>query len=486
MDPALLSVSEMSRQLQSGNLQPSTLVDACLSRIEALDAELHCMTQVFAADARQRARALEAEGPRGPLWGIPWVTKEILATRTGFTTCGSRLLEGFRSPYDATVVERLEAAGAVLLGKSNMDEFAMGSSTENSAFGASRNPWKREHVPGGSSGGSAAAIAADYAGFALGTDTGGSIRQPAGFCGVVGLKPTYGRVSRYGLVAFASSLDQIGPITKTTEDAARVLQVLAGHDPRDSTSLPAPVPDWGQDLIATRAPSTTLRVGVPHGFVQSGVDATVREDFESVLTTLQTAGAKVVDVEIPHAEYAIAMYYVVATAEASSNLARYDGVRYTHREGADDLASLFERTRTAGFGREVKRRILLGTFVLSSGYYDAYYLRAQKARTLLRRDFAAAFAHCDVIAIPTSPTPPFQLGERTSDPLQMYLSDVFTVPANLVGLPAVSIPTRVTDGLPLGVQLCAPALEEGVLLRAAAWLEGLLGFERLGTRAFSS
>jgi aspartyl-tRNA(Asn)/glutamyl-tRNA(Gln) amidotransferase subunit A len=472
----------MSQQLHAGSLQPTTLVEACLARVAARDEGLHCMTQVFADEARARARELEAEAPGGPLWGIPWVAKDILATRLGRTTCGSLMLEQFHSPYDATVVQRLEEAGAILLGKSNMDEFGMGSSTENSAFGNSRNPWDPERVPGGSSGGSAAAVAADYCGFALGPDTGGSIRQPAAFCGVVGLKPTYGRVSRYGQVAFASSLDQIGPITKCVEDAALVLQAVAGHDAHDSTSLPEVVPEWGAELESASPAPADVRVGVPRDFVLRGVEPAVRGDFEHVLDRLRGAGAHIVDVEISHARYAVAAYYIIATAEASSNLARYDGVRYTRREDARDLPELYARTRTTGFGREVKRRILLGTFVLSSGYYDAYYLRAQKVRTLLRNDFDAAFAKCDILAMPTSPTPPFRLGERTQDPLQMYLSDVFTVPANLAGLPAVSIPTGVVDGLPLGVQIYAPALEESRLLQTAAWLQGLLGFERLAHR----
>ena len=487
MDPALWTVSEQVAALRAGTLTPAALVDASLARIERLDGGIGCMTQVFADAARRRARTLGEEGPHGPLWGIPYVAKEILATRSGRTTCGSRLLENYASPYDATVIERLDAAGAILLGKTNMDEFAMGSSTENSAFGPTRNPWDPARVPGGSSGGSAAAVAADFASFALGSDTGGSIRQPAAFCGVVGLKPTYGRVSRYGLVAFASSLDQVGPLTKSVADAALVLGVISGHDARDSTSLPlpaatpdAPLPGVGRDPRSPTHPDpsassaaavlTGLRVGIPRDAVATGVDAAVRADFDNVLQRLRAAGVTLVDVELPHAPYAVAAYYVVATADASSNLARFDGVRYTRRAAAaTDVAEVFAASRHIGFGDEVKRRILLGTFVLSSGYYDAYYLRAQKVRTLLRRDFDAAFARCDVIAMPTSPTPPFALGERVEDPLQMYLSDVFTVPANLAGLP-------------LGVQLMAPALEETRLLRAAAGLEAVVGFERLGQR----
>jgi len=469
-----LSVAQLGRELRNGSQTPSALVEASLARIESADGELHCMTQVFADAARARAGALERGAPTGPLWGIPWLVKDNIVTRLGRTTCGSRLLEDFRSPYDASVVEQLEAAGAILVGKTNLDEFAMGSSTENSAFGASRNPWNPDYVPGGSSGGSAAAVAAGYAAFALGSDTGGSVRQPAAFCGVVGLKPTYGRVSRYGLVAFASSLDQVGPLTRTIADAACVLEAIAAHDPRDSTSLPAPAAGLAFGLDAPRG---APRVGVPRRCVAAGVDAAVLENFEATLERFRAAGAALVDVELPHLPYAVAAYYVVATAEASSNLSRYDGVRFTRRDPeATDLASVLERTRTAGFGSEVQRRILLGTFVLSSGYYDDYYRQAQKVRTLLRRDFDAAFATCDVIALPTSPTPPFRFGERSADPLRMYLSDVFTVPANLVGGPAISIPSGVCSGLPLGLQLAAAPTGDARLLQVAAWAERCIGF----------
>jgi aspartyl-tRNA(Asn)/glutamyl-tRNA(Gln) amidotransferase subunit A len=468
---ARLDITALGDLLHARRVTPVEVVQALLERIERLDARLHCLTQVFAEEALARARDLAGETPRGPLWGIPWIAKDVLATRLGRTTCGSRILEDFRSPYDAAVVQRLDEAGAILLGKSNMDEFAMGSSTENSAFGPTRNPWDPERVPGGSSGGSAAAVAADLAPFALGTDTGGSIRQPASFCGVVGLKPTYGRVSRYGLVAFASSLDQIGPLTKTVRDAATVLETIAGHDPRDSTSRQEPL-----GPLDVGRPPRGLRVGVPRAFLEKGLDVEAERDFEAVLGKLRDAGAVLVDVELRHARYAVAVYYIVATAEASSNLARYDGVRYGRRSGG--ARDIFEQSRTAGFGDEVKRRILLGTYVLSSGYYEAYYLRAQQVRTLLRRDFEAAFTICDVIAMPTSPGVPFRFGERTQDPLQMYLWDIFTVPANLTGLPAVSIPTSAPGRLPLGVQVYAPPLGEVRLLQAAAWLEGLLDFER--------
>ena len=480
MNPVTLSIAEQGRLLRAGDISPLDLVEASLARIAALNPQLHSVTQVFAGEARARARQLAAQPPGGPLWGIPWLAKDVLATRLGRTTCGSKLLEDFRSPYDATVVERLEQAGAVLIGKTNMDEFAMGSSTENSAFGPTRNPWNPDCVPGGSSGGATAAVAADLAAFALGTDTGGSIRQPAAFCGIVGLKPTYGRVSRSGLVAFASSLDQIGPCTKTVADAALVLAAIAGEDGRDSTCLRQPVPSFDTALAAGLR---GLRVGVPRDFVARGLDPAAAEDFAAVLEALRAAGATLVDITLQRAPACIAVYYIVATAEASANLSRFDGIRYTRRAaGARDVAAVYEQSRTQGFGDEVKRRILLGTYVLSSGYYDAYYLRAQKIRTLIRRDFEQAFAVCDVITMPTAPGPAFKFGERTADPLQMYLSDVFTVPANLAGLPAISIPTRVAAGLPLGVQFYAPPLGEPVLLRAARGLEKVLEFERLGLR----
>ena len=392
------------------------------------------------------------------------------------TTCGSKILKQFQTPYEATVVTKLKRAGAIVLGKLNMDEFAMGSSNENSAFGPVRNPWDTSRVPGGSSGGSAAAVSAGFAAMALGSDTGGSIRQPAALCGVVGLKPTYGRVSRYGLVAFASSLDQIGPLTRSCADAALSLSVIAGQDDHDATSSPRPTDDYAAVLLK---PTKGLRIGIPRDFLKSGVDAGVMAEFDKTIAALKADGAEIVDIALPNAPHAIATYYLVATAEASSNLARFDGVRYglraTSAASRGGLKEMYGETRDAGFGPEVKRRIILGTFVLSSGYYDAYYVRAQKVRTLIRRDFEKAFDSCDVIATPTTPSPAFKLGEKTANPLEMYLADVFTVPANLAGVPGLSVPCGFSGGLPIGLQFVAPMFAEGAMLRAGHAVERLMG-----------
>jgi aspartyl-tRNA(Asn)/glutamyl-tRNA(Gln) amidotransferase subunit A len=446
-------------------------VEVCrdaLARIEAVDPQLHAFNTVVAEQALERAAAVDREHDRwreAPLVGVPVALKDNLCTRGVRTTASSRILETFVPPFSATVVERLEAAGAVVIGKTNCDEFAMGSSNENSAFGPVRNPWALDRIPGGSSGGSAAAVAAGVAPLALGSDTGGSIRQPAALCGVVGLKPTYGRVSRYGLIAFGSSLDQIGPMTRTAYDAALALSVLAGADPADATSAPEPVPDY---TAALTGDVRGTRVGVPRRLLEQGVDAEVARALDAALDTLRARGATLVDVELPHAQYAIPVYYLVATAEASSNLARYDGVRYGFRANASDLRSMYGRTRAQGFGPEVKRRIMLGTYVLSAGYYDAYYLKAQQVRTLILRDYDQAFERVDVVAMPTSPTPAFPVGERVSDPLQMYLADVFTVSANLAGLPALSVPCGFTAGrLPIGLQLTGQRFDESALLRIA-------------------
>jgi len=469
-DLAGLSAAEIRRRVAGREVSCEEVTRAHLERIEALDPAIDAFLLVAPERAVASARRLDALLARGAaapaLAGVPVAVKDVLHVEGLPTTCGSRILEGYHPPFAATAVARLEAAGAIVLGKTNMDEFAMGSSTERSAFKPTRNPWDRARVPGGSSGGSAAAVAARLAPLALGTDTGGSIRQPAAFCGVVGLKPTWGRVSRYGLVAFASSLDQAGPLARTVEDVALACSHLFGGDPLDATSADEPVPDLAPALGGGPA---GLRVGVPWGFLAEGVDPETLARFRDSLDALESAGASLVEVSLPHLPHAIAAYYLVATAEASSNLARYDGVRYGRRApGVHDLPGLYGRTRDLGFGPEVKRRIILGTFALSSGYYDAYYLRAQKVRTLIRRDFDTAFEACDVIATPTTPTPAFRLGEKTGDPLQMYLADIFTVPANLAGLPAVSLPCGLAHGLPVGLQLTARAFEEATLLKAGA------------------
>ncbi len=452
-------------------------VDVCREALDAIDARnaaLNAFNTVTRDGALARAAAVDAHPDRAslPLAGVPVALKDNLCTRGVRTTASSRILEHFVPPYDATAVARLEAAGAVIVGKTNCDEFAMGSSNESSAFGPARNPWAPDRTPGGSSGGSAVAVAAGMAPLALGSDTGGSIRQPAALCGLVGLKPTYGRVSRYGLIAFASSLDQIGPFTRTVEDAALALNAIAGVDQFDATSAPQPVPDFTRALTGD---ASGLRIGVPRALVHEGVDADVARAFDAALDAYRDAGAALVDIDLPYASAAIPVYYLVATAEASSNLARYDGVRYGFRAQADggrgtqdDLRTMYGRTREAGFGAEVKRRIMLGTYVLSAGYYDAYYLKAQQVRTLIRRDYEKAFEQVDVIAMPTYPTPAFRIGERVSDPLQMYTADVFTVSANLAGLPAISVPCGFTaDPLPIGLQLTGRMFDESTLLRAA-------------------
>ncbi len=463
-----LDATAVVAAVAGGEVSVEDVTVAHLDRIAALDPARRASRRLGPARALAPARTVDAAvatgRPAPPLAGLPVAVKDIFDIEGVPTTCASRVLDGYRPPFTATAVERLEAAGAVVLGKTNMDEFAMGSSTENSAYHTTRKPWDLSREPGGSSGGSAAAVAAGLATVSLGTDTGGSVRQPAALCGVIGLKPTYGRVSRYGVVAFASSLDQVGPFARSVEDVALVASVLSGRDPLDATSAAVPVPDFRQ---AMRGGAAGLRVGVPWSFLAEGVEPAVMAAFRQALAGLEAAGARTVEVALPHVPHAIATYYIVATAEASSNLARYDGVRYGFRaEGVHDLRSLYGETRDRGLGREVKRRIMLGTFVLSTGYYDAYYLRAQKVRTLIRRDFEAAFAACDVVAMPTTPSPAFRFGEKTADPLQMYLADVFTVPANLAGLPGLSLPCGVAEGLPVGFQLLGRPFDEATLLRA--------------------
>jgi aspartyl-tRNA(Asn)/glutamyl-tRNA(Gln) amidotransferase subunit A len=463
--PPSSPVHEIRDAIASGATTAEAVCRSALDRIAADNSRLHAFHLVMADRALERARALDRAGrPAGPLHGVPVALKDNLAVRGGVTTAGSKILETYVSPYDATVVERLEQAGAVIVGKTICDEFSMGSSTENSAFGPARNPWDPDRSPGGSSGGSAAAVAAGMTPVALGSDTGGSIRQPAALCGIVGMKPTYGRVSRYGLLAYASSLDQIGPFARTVSDAAAVLEVISGADPRDSTAARAPVPDLSAALTGEVA---GVRVGVPEHLLRHGIDADVLAAFNDALGALEGLGAKLQAIELPHSQYAIPTYYLVATAEASSNLARYDGVRYGFRakDGAT-IGEMYDRSRDQGFGAEVKRRIMLGTYVLSAGYYDAYYLKAQQVRTLIRRDFERAFETVDIVAMPTTPTAAFRLGEHTADPLQMYLADIFTVSAPLSGLPALSVPCGFTsERLPVGLQLTGRAWDEPTVLR---------------------
>jgi aspartyl-tRNA(Asn)/glutamyl-tRNA(Gln) amidotransferase subunit A len=466
------SLRDLRDHIRSGERSAVDIVREALSRLERLDPALHAFNTVTADHALNRAREIDANRQTwrdAPLLGVPIALKDNLCTRGIRTTASSRMLEQFVPPYDATVVTRLERAGAIVVGKTNCDEFAMGSSTENSAFGPTRNPWAGDRIPGGSSGGSAVAVAARMTALSLGSDTGGSIRQPAAFCGVVGLKPTYGRVSRYGLIAFASSLDQIGPFARTAYDAALTLNVIAGADPADATTSSEPVPDYTSGLTGE---IRGLRVGVPSSILASGVDADVLRAFRAALDTLVARGAMLVDVDLPHAKHAIAVYYLIATAEAGSNLARYDGVRYGFRaparsgSGDQDLRTMYASTRAAGFGPEVKRRIMLGTYALSAGYYDAYYLKAQQVRTLILRDYDRAFEQVDVVAMPTTPTAAYTIGERTADPLQMYLGDIFTVSANLAGLPAISMPCGFTTAcLPVGCQLTGRRFDEMTLLR---------------------
>jgi aspartyl-tRNA(Asn)/glutamyl-tRNA(Gln) amidotransferase subunit A len=460
--------------IASGRTSAADVCRATFDRIRAIDGTIGAFRHVDEAGALSRAADVDARREQLahlPLLGVPVAVKDNICTTRMPTTAASRILDGYRSPYDATVVERLEAAGAIVVGKTNCDEFAMGSSTENSAFGLTRNPWDTTRTPGGSSGGSAAAVAARMVPLALGSDTGGSIRQPAALCGVVGFKPTYGRVSRYGLLAFASSLDQIGPIATTVEDAALAYGVIAGHDPHDSTCTAAAVPDPARAVEPHSLAG--VRVGVPRALIEDGVEPAVLEAMQDALATLEQCGATLVDVDLPHSRLGIAAYYLIATAEASANLARYDGVRYGVRAaGESTLAAMYERTRGTGFGPEVKRRIMLGTYVLSAGYYDAYYRRAQQVRTLIGADYDRAFERVEAIALPTSPTGAFRLGERTSDPVLMYLADVFTVGANLVGAPAISVPCGLTrDNLPVGLQLTARKMDDNTALRIAAAYE---------------
>jgi aspartyl-tRNA(Asn)/glutamyl-tRNA(Gln) amidotransferase subunit A len=461
------NLSEQRAGLDRGDATSSELVAASVARVAShasLGAIVALRERAAAAEAEAADRRIAEGKPLSPIDGVPVLLKDNIVQAGEPATCGSRILEGYVSPFDAAVTEKLRAGGAIVIGRTNMDEFAMGSSTEHSVYGESHNPWDPTRSCGGSSGGSAAAVAAGLVPLALGSDTGGSIRQPAGFCGVVGLKPTYGRVSRWGLVAYASSLDQIGPLTRSVGDAALALDVIGGHDARDSTSIPEAMPNFRDALTGDVA---GLKIGLPREyFVEDGVDPGVLARVREAIRVLEEAGAECVDVSLPHTQYTIATYYLIATAEASSNLARFDGVRYGRRaDGVQDLEALYEKSRSEGFGAEVKRRILLGTYVLSAGYYDAYYGKAQRVRTLIRQDFERAFEHCDLILAPTSPETAFKLGAKSGDPLSMYLSDVYTVSANLAGVPGLTLPCGLSDGMPVGLQLLGRPLDEATILR---------------------
>jgi aspartyl-tRNA(Asn)/glutamyl-tRNA(Gln) amidotransferase subunit A len=473
-----LTATELGARLRAREVSSVEILESCLARIDAVDGRVEAFLERTDDLARGQARAADeriAAGDAPPAAGIPLALKDVLSTRGVTTTCGSKILETYVPPFDCTPWERLKADGGVLLGKTNCDEFAMGSSNENSAFGPVHNPWDLSMVPGGSSGGSAAAVAAGEAVWALGTDTGGSVRQPASLSGVVGFKPTYGLVSRYGLIAFASSLDTVGTFTRSVRDAAALLSAIAGKDPMDATSLDQPERDYTEALDQ---PVDGLRVGVVREAFGEGVEPGVKASVQAAIDRLSELGATVSEASLPHADYALSAYYLIAPSEASSNLARYDGVRYGLRVDGADSVEMMTRTRGAGFGAEVKRRIMLGTYALSAGYYEAYYGQAQKVRTLIIRDYAAAFANVDLLVSPTSPTTAFPIGAKVDDPLAMYLNDVFTIPANLSGMPAISIPSGLDEaGLPVGLQLTGPVLSEPTVLRVANAIEGALGFD---------
>ncbi|MEN6620614.1 MAG: Asp-tRNA(Asn)/Glu-tRNA(Gln) amidotransferase subunit GatA [Smithella sp.] len=475
-----LTVHELQEKIKNGDVSAMQIAESVFARIASVEERVHSYIRLMKDEALAAAKKADEEIKKGnikALTGIPIALKDILCTKGVTTTCGSKILHNFVPPYDATVVEKLRDAGSVFVGKANMDEFAMGSSTETSWFGPTRNPWDLERIPGGSSGGSATAVAADECIASIGSDTGGSIRQPAALCGVVGLKPTYGRVSRFGLIAFASSLDQIGPFTKDVEDCAIMLNVLAGYDPRESTSVPAEVPDYrqfvGRDIKG-------WRVGIPKEYFIEGIDPEVNAAIKKAITAVEECGGQCVDISLPHTEYCLAVYYIIAPAEASSNLARYDGVRYGHRASdIKDLMEMYKKTRLEGFGAEVKRRIMIGTYALSAGYYDAYYKKASQVRALIKHDFDEAFKICDVILTPTTPTPAFKIGEKTDTPLQMYLSDIFTISTNLAGIPGISVPCGFTEaGLPMGVQFLAGHFEEGKLIQIASAYEKKANIEK--------
>lgn len=470
MELPFLTIKEASDLIKKKELSPVELTQSILERINKLDDNLNTYVTVLAERALESAKKAQEQitngNHLGPLHGIPLGLKDIFITKDITTTCSSKMLENFIPPYDATVTEKLLNSGAVIVGKNNMDEFAMGSSTETSYFGPTKNPWDIERVPGGSSGGSASATAASLCLGSVGTDTGGSIRQPAALCGVVGMKPTYGRVSRFGMIAFASSLDQAGPITKTVEDTALILNAISGHDPKDSTCLNIPVPDYTKSL---KSDLKGLKIGIPKEYFVDGMDKDVEDASRKAIAKIEELGAEIVEISLPHTEYAVLTYYIIAPSEASSNLARYDGVKYGFRaEGAESLRDMYFKTRAQGFGDEVKRRIMLGTYALSSGYYDAYYLKAQKVRTLIKNDFDEAFKKVDAIVAPTTPEVAFKIGEKTQDPITMYLSDVLTIPCNIAGLPGISVPCGFSsDGLPIGIQVLGKLFDEETVIHIA-------------------
>ena len=469
MNLAALTLHEAREKLRKREFSAQELTEAVFRRISETEEKLHCYITLShdtaLKEAKQADELLKTDTNPHSLLGIPIAVKDNFLTRGIRTTCASKFLENFIPPYDCTTVKKLRASGAIIIGKTNLDEFAMGSSAENSAFFATRNPWDTDRVPGGSSGGSAAALAADQCIVALGTDTGGSIRQPAAFCGVVGLKPSYGRVSRYGIIAFASSMDQVGPMTKDVRDCALMLEAIASYDPADSTSANRPVPQYSASLTGD---VKGLRIGIPKEYFVSGIQPAVEQAVRKAVRQLEKNGAAIKEISLPHTDYAVAVYYIVATAEASSNLARYDGMRYGHRARAKDLTETYMLSRAEGFGPEVKRRIMLGTYALSAGYYDAYYLKAQRVRTLIKKDFDEAFKSCDAIIAPTAPTTAFKIGEKTQDPLQMYLSDIYTISVNLAGLPAISLPCGFdSEGLPIGMQIIGKHFDESTILAIA-------------------
>ncbi|KFO66983.1 glutamyl-tRNA amidotransferase [Smithella sp. SCADC] len=468
-----LTIHGLQEKIKNGDVSATQITESVFSRIDAVEERVHSYIRLIKDEALAAAAKADENIKKGnikPLTGIPVALKDIVCTKGIITTCGSHILHNFVPPYNATVVEKLKDAGAVFVGKTNMDEFAMGSSTETSYFGPTRNPWDLERIPGGSSGGSATAVAADECIASIGSDTGGSIRQPAALCGVIGMKPTYGRVSRFGLIAFASSLDQIGPFTKDVEDCAIMMNVLAGYDPKESTSVPAEVPDYrqfaGRDIQG-------WKIGIPKEYIVDGIDPEVSAAIKKAITVIEQSGGQCVEITLPHTQYCVAVYYIIAPAEASSNLARYDGVKYGFRASdVRDLLDMYKKSRMQGFGAEVKRRIMIGTYALSAGYYDAYYKKASQTRALIKRDFEEAFKICDVILTPTTPTPAFKIGEKTDNPLQMYLSDIFTISTNLAGIPGISVPCGFTSGgLPIGVQFLAGHFEEGKLIQIASAYE---------------